>query len=195
MKTFVKKLVLAGFVVVLSSVASAQGRRTYTPGTNSYGSSLAYGYNNEILTNFTSGSIITEKPCNNSNYPRTCKSSTAIVLEGAYLHTVTSEIQAGARVIVNNTGDDTLFTLLALGVYNFDTDFKNAFFAQGGLGIYPVLKNDLSAYESKIGFFIGAGKRFPIWDRINYIPSLSMVKKGDLDFGFDIQFLAFSFMF
>jgi hypothetical protein len=194
LKNYVQTLFAAGLIfLAFAPQAFSQTRRgtTYTPGTTAYGSSISYGYSNEIITNFTSGNLITEKPCNAVG----CKSQTTTMLQGAYLRSINANIQAGARMVINNNGDETLFTLLALGVYNFDTDFKNAFFGQGGIGIYPVLKSNLSGYENKIGFFIGGGKRFPIWDRVNYIPSISLVKKGDLDIGFDIEFLNFSLMF
>lgn len=193
LKTYIQTIFLLSVAMAFAPQSFAQSRRTYSPGTSAYGSSISYGYQNEFITNFTSGSIVSEKPCTGPY--DACKSRTSILLQGAYLHSMNSNIQAGAQVIVSKPVDDTLFTLVALGVYNFENDFKNAFFVQGGIGIYPVLKPFPNGYESKLGIMIGAGKRFPIWDRINYIPSISLLKKGDLDVGFDVEFLNFSIMF
>lgn len=190
MKKLIQTLFASAFIVALAPQVFAQGRRgTYSPGTSAYGSSIAYGYNNEIITNFTSGTLISGKACAN------CSSVTSIQLQAAYLRTMNANVQAGGWVNINNTGSDTLFTLVGLGVYNFETDFKNSFFAQGGLGIYPVPKSIGPGYESKFGFMIGAGKRFPLWDRVNYIPTLSLEKRGDLDISFVIQLINFSIMF
>lgn len=203
MKTWIRILSLVATALTLSSMALtstgfAQTRRSstsnYSPGTSAYGSSIAYGYSNEFITNFTSGSIVSEKQCNGPG----CKTYTGITLQGTYLHTMNSNVQAGAFAKIYKPYDDTLFTLVGLGVYNLTTDFKNSIFFMGGLGIYPVLRSDSSTgstWENKLGFTLGAGKRFPIWDRINYIPSVSIFKKGDLDFGFDLEFLNFSIMF
>ncbi|MGZ3747247.1 MAG: hypothetical protein ACXWRE_07750 [Pseudobdellovibrionaceae bacterium] len=159
---------------------------------SSYTSSVSYGTENELITNGTFGFLFSGKDCKN------CDSQTTIDISGTYLRTINANVQAGAlaRVTSYSGGySETLLTLVALGVYNFDTSFKQSFFVEGGLGIYPVRKEIGPGHESKFGLLIGAGKRFPIWGNVNYIPTVSLVKKGDLDFGFDIEFLNFSIMF
>lgn len=194
MKKFIQNILAATIVLGSSSVVFAQygSRGGYYSG-SSYGSSISYANENEIITNFTHGSLVTGKATTDS------PTRTVITIAGGYLRTVNANVQAGAQAQIQSYsggGDsETLLTLVGLGVYNFDTNFKQSFFVQGGLGIYPVLKSDGTGHESKFGFLVGGGKRFPIWGNVNYIPTASLVKKGDLDIGFDIQFLNFSIMF
>lgn len=192
MRKFIQNILAATIVITFASTVHAQyGSRNYS-GSSTYTSSVAFGTQNEIITNFTSGSLLSGKQCKN------CDSTTVINVQAEYLRTVTAEVQAGALAEIQSTSggnSETLLTLVAMGVYNFDTNFKQAFFVQGGLGIYPVPKENASGHESKFGFLIGGGKRFPLWGNVNYIPTASLVKKGDLDIGFDIEFLNFSIMF
>lgn len=203
MRKFVQNLLAATIVIASASTvyaqygsrgtASSSGSSYY--GSSSYSSSVSFGSPNEIIMSLTgvgtNGSMQSGKECKN------CTSETVTTIGANYLRTINSNVQAGAQAQFKSTSgpSETQLTLVALGVYNFDTTFKDAFFVQGGLGIYPVLKDDLSGHESKFGFMIGGGKRFPLWGNVNYIPSASLVKRGDIDFAFDIQFLNFSVMF
>lgn len=153
---------------------------------------MSFASENEIITNFTHGSLISEKKTKNGS------TQTTVTIAGTYLRTINANVQGGAIAEIQSVSggnSETLLTLVGLGVYNFDTNFKQSFFVQGGLGVYPVLKDNSADHESKIGFLVGGGKRFPIWGNVNYIPTASLVKKGDLDIGFDIEFLNFSIMF
>lgn len=195
MRKFIQNILAASIVLgSASTVFAQQGTRSggYYSG-STYGSSVAYGTPNEIITNFTSGSLLAGQSC------KDCDNVTNITVRAMYLRTFSGNVQIGAQAgleSVSGDNSETLLTLVGMGVYNFDTNFKEAFFVQGGLGIYPVLKDDGSGdHESKFGFLVGGGKRFPIWGNVNYIPTASLVKKGDLDIGFDIEFLNFSIMF
>lgn len=194
MKKFVQNMLISTALILSASTVFAQyGTRSGSySGSSSYSSSVSFGTENELITNGTYGKILTGKACKN------CDSETNTDISATYLRTITANIQGGVLANINSISggtSETLLTLVALGVYNFDTSFKQAFFAQAGLGIYPVLKDNAPGHESKFGFLIGGGKRFPIWGNVNYIPTVSLVKKGDLDFGFDIEFLNFSLMF
>jgi hypothetical protein len=194
LKKFVQNILISTtFILSASTVFAQYGTRSSNySGSSSYSSSVSFGTENELITNGTFGKILTGKACKN------CDSRTDTNISATYLRTINANIQGGVLANINSTSggtSETLLTLVALGIYNFDTSFKQAFFAQGGLGIYPVAKDNAPGYESKFGFLIGGGKRFPIWGNVNYIPTVSLVKKGDLDFGFDIEFLNFSLMF
>lgn len=200
MRKFIQNILAASIVIVAASAAQAQygsGSRSGSYGSSyssssSYTSSVSYGTENELITNFTTGTLYAGKAC------KDCDSATTIILRGHYLRTMTPNVQAGVMAGIESYSggnSDTRLTLMALGVYNFDTSFKQSFFVQGGLGIYPVPKDNEPGTEGKLGILIGAGKRFPIWGNVNYIPTASLVKKGDIDFAFDIQFLNFSIMF
>jgi len=196
-RKFIQNILAASVIIVSTSTVYAQYGGSHSSGGyysgSTYGSSVSYGYNNEIITNFTSGHLWSGKPCSR------CDSGTDINVEGRYLRTLNSNVQVGGDVDIHSVSggygeSETMLSLVGIGVYNFDTNFKQAFFAEGGIGIYPV-PNDKGTHDSKFGFFVGGGKRFPLWDRISYIPTLDLVKKGDLDIAFDIEFLNFSFMF
>ncbi|MBC7371855.1 MAG: hypothetical protein H7326_09830 [Bdellovibrionaceae bacterium] len=197
MKTLIKNIFAAALVISAASYAHAQrggGRPSGYTSPPSYGSSVSFGHQNEIITNFTNGSLFSGKRTKNGS------AVTDADLGVKYLRTVNSNIQAGGQVrlqTVGNTPSHTDFTVLGIGVYNFDLDFKQAFFAEGGVGIYPVFNDDPAVrnWENKFGLYIAGGKRFPIWERVSFIPTIALVKKGDVDFAIDIQFLNFSIMF
>ena len=187
MRKFIQNLLAASVVLVFTSSVFAQNR-SYS----SYTSSMAFANENEIITNFTNGSLVSEKQTKSG------PTETTTTIAATYLRTINGNIQGGVQAQIESLSggaSETLLTLVALGVYNFDTSFKQSFFVQGGLGIFPVRKDPGTGHESKFGLLIGGGKRFPIWGNVNYIPTASLVKKGDLDFGFNIQFLNFSIMF
>jgi hypothetical protein len=206
MRKLVQNILATSVIIAASSMAHAQYNPRarsgtspstapstgYYTGSSSYGSSVSYGHSNEIITNFSRGTIYSGKDQKNGD------SRTTIDIQGKYLRVLTANIQIGGQAgfrSISGGGGQTLLTALGIGVYNFDTDIKNSFFVEGGLGIYPVLKDTGTDYESKFGLYAGGGKRFPIWERVSYIPTAALVKKGDLDFAFDIQFLNFSIMF
>jgi len=196
LRKFIQNILAATLVMTFASTVFAQSRGSSTGGYysgSSYSSSMSFASENEIITNFTHGSLVTEKLRKNGD------TYTTTTIAGTYLRTINANVQGGVMAQFQSTNmsgtSETLMTLVGMGVYNFDTNFKQSFFVQGGLGIYPVLKELSSEHESKFGFFVGGGKRFPIWGNVNYIPTASLVKKGDLDFGFNIQFLNFSIMF
>lgn len=198
MRTVIKNFFVAALVISAVSFAQAQqrgGRATsgYTS-PSSYGSSISFGHQNEIITNFTQGSVYSGKRTKNGS------SVTDIDVGAKYLRTINSNVQVGGGVRIQSFGggpSHTDLTALAIGIYNFDIDFKQAFFAEGGIGLYPVYNDDpaVKTWESKFGLYVAGGKRFPIWERVSFIPTLALVKKGDVDFAFDIQFLNFSIMF
>ncbi|MBK9323225.1 MAG: hypothetical protein IPM97_09845 [Bdellovibrionaceae bacterium] len=200
MKAFIKNILTVSIILFVTTVAKAQYGRGgssnersggYYTGSSAYGSSVSFGHSNEIITNFSRGTLYSGKSTTNGS------SVTTIDIQGKYLRVWNANVQVGGMVGLYSTSGGvsrTLLTALGIGIYNFDTNIKQAFFAEGGVGIYPVL-NSAGDYDSKFGFYIGGGKRFPIWERVSYIPSASLVKKGDLDFAFDIQFINFSIMF
>jgi hypothetical protein len=195
MSALLQKILAAAVMIAAASTAQAQynsSPRGYTA-PSSYGSSVSYGHSNEIITNFSKGFITSGKNQKGGD------TITTIDIQGKYLRVLNANIQIGGLAEIQSfSGGNsrTLLTALGIGVYNFDTNLKQSFFVEGGLGIYPVQKEYPSNdYESKIGLYVGGGKRFPIWERVSYIPTAALVKKGDLDFAFDIQFLNFSIMF
>lgn len=180
-----KLLALAALSLVVSTTALAQGR---------YRTPAAASYTNEITTLATGGLFYSGKQC------KDCSSGSNMAVGAGYLHTLDSKIQVGGegrlRILskeVSGTGDsETLFDIAGVGAWNFSSDFSNAIFAKAGIGLYAVPKDNLSGYENKIGFFIGAGKRFTWLSNVAYSPEVRLVKKGDIDMGIEVQLINFS---
>ena len=150
MRKFIQNILAASIVFVFASSVFAQSRGSSTGGYYSgstYSSSMSFASENEIITNFTHGSLVSEK------LRKSGSTYTTTTIAATYLRTINAEIQAGVMAEIKSTNlsgtSETLMTLVGMGVYNFDTNFKQAFFAQGGLGIYPVLKENSGEHESK----------------------------------------------
>ena len=91
----------------------------------------------------------------------------------------------------------TKLTVVGTGTYNLDADYANSIFFKAGLGLYPVTKVSPTGIDNKsdIGFFLAAGKRFKLWDHVNYKPALVISKISDLDVQFTVLFLNVSLNF
>ncbi len=94
----------------------------------------------------------------------------------------------------DGSGNKALFAAIGVFTYNFQTNLRDAFFAQGGLGLYPAYE-DNDGFESKLSFFAGLGKRFEMWGKINYMPYARVWKRGDENTRFEIQALNFSIFY
>lgn len=203
------KHIIAIVALSLSCTAFAAQTTTATPGSkvakNGYsddfgrGPSASSGYSymgsyiHEIDTNMTVGSYTSEKAYKDAD------TGTNLSLSGAYLHYLKDGIQVGGEASfsslskeLSGTGDsETIFDLVGVGVYNFQNDLKESIYAKAGIGLYSVLNDDHDGYESKLGFFIGAGKRFPLFPSVTYNPEIRLTKKGDIDMGLSIALINF----
>ena len=199
------KLIVSLAAVVLSvSVANAKSKSSNTyvakaaPAERSYASEnsfLAGGSNdNEFETMMTNGLFTSEKLCKN------CNTGTTFDIGASYLHYLRDGFQVGgegrlrllSKEVSVSGNSETLLDLAAVGAYNFQSDLKNSIFVKAGVGIYSVEKDNADGYESKLGLFVGAGKRFALWNNVSYTPELRLVKKGDIDMGIEIALLNFS---
>ncbi|UYL09208.1 hypothetical protein B9G69_001280 [Bdellovibrio sp. SKB1291214] len=183
------KLIVAAAVIAsaLCSVASAKD----------YSSTSFTSYSsqplNEVTTNLTQGYFYS------GNRYKDGDSGSAIVASASYLRYLKDGWQVGGEGGLqilseewSGTRDsETLLTVVGIGAYNFESDIKTSLYAKAGVGLYPVLDN-MGEYKSQLGFFIGGGKRFQIFNSITYTPELRLEKKGDLDLGVNIAFLNFS---
>lgn len=183
-----KLFALASLALIFSTTAFAQRNNNF------YRTPAAGSYMNEITTNATGGLFFSGKQC------KDCSSGSNLSLGVGYLTTLDNQIQVGGegrlRILskeTSGTGDsETLFDIVGVGVWNMTTDFANAIFAKGGIGLYAVPKDDLSGYENKIGFFVGGGKRFTWFTNVAYSPELRLIKKGDIDLGIEVHIINFS---
>ncbi len=197
MNLFAKMGLTSALALGLFSVASAKTATTATTKTSTYRAPAAVdssGFKNEITTNLTSGYFYSEKAC------KDCSTASVLDVSGSYLRHLQDNIQVGGEARLRNlskevsgTGSsENLIDLAAIAAYNFQPDMKNSFYGKGGIGFYSVRKNALDGYESKLGLFVGAGKRFELLPSVTYTPELRLVKKGDIDIGFELALLNFS---
>jgi hypothetical protein len=183
------KTLLVAAAVIASALCSVASAKDYTSSSfTSYSSQPL----NEVTTNLTQGYFFSGNRTKNGD------SGTDIMVSASYLRYLTDGWQVGGegglRIVskqLSDTGDsETLITLVAIGAYNFESDIKSSLYAKAGVGLYPV--RDGADYNSQLGFFVGGGKRFQIFNGITYTPELRLEKKGDLDMGVSIAFLNFS---
>jgi hypothetical protein len=150
-------------------------------------------FQNEILTNFTSGGFTSSSPC------KDCKTTTDIGINLSYLYFLPGHLQnklqvgaeGGLGSVSVNGNSNTNFNLLGVGAYNLENDFKNSIFFKAGLGLYTVQGTGMGS-ETKFGLFLGGGKRFAWLNNVTLSPEARIVKRGDLDIGFQFNILNFS---
>ena len=189
-----KKMILVLVPILIAVTAQAQQRKAAPAPkmvTPSYEQPTTYswsnGFTHELDVNLSSGYIKSYKIGN--------KSVTDFQIFASYSYDFTSAIQLGADVGFGSFDSESRFTLAGTGTYNFASDYSDAFFAKGGLGLYPVTKiSNTGTIENKneLGIYIAGGKRFKIWDHVNYKPFISVQKISDNDAEFTIQFFNIS---
>jgi hypothetical protein len=145
----------------------------------------------EIQTAFSTGSYVTDRVGTNN--------LTVLTVMGSWARFVKPKIQAGGEIkFISASGagsSSSNFDVVGFGTYNFDDDIHNSFYAKGGLGLFAIPPASGNGFENKFGFMVAGGKRFPLWERIQYSPEVRIYKKGDLDMYVDIYFLNLSLMF
>ena len=138
----------------------------------------------ELQTMNTGGGI--------SSFKAGGETNTVIEAGAAITKVIRSNIQAGVEANFYNQsggGGSSYFQIMGIGVYNFDNNLKNSFYAKGGLGMLNAI-NDKFKNESKIGFMVGAGKRILLMDKVAYTPEGRLVI---VDGGTRFQIMALNF--
>ena len=188
-----KQLLAIGAMAFLMSAQNtfAQKRIQHTNPAPNYIGSYTPNYKNEVDLNLSNGAIHSYKVGNSSN--------TDINAFVSYRMLLQDHIQVGGEggFTSYSFGGSSKNLIAAMGVftYNFDSELKNSLFVEGGAGLYPAFSKDTSTYDSKFSFFAGFGKRYSIWDHVNYKPLFRIAKYGDQDMEFLIQALNISLMF
>ncbi len=190
-----KKLTLV-FVSILFSLSSQAQQRKAAPAakmvTPSYQQpaqsyTWSNGFTHEVDVNLSSGYF--------RSFKSGSKSITDFSIFTSYSYDFMSQLQLGADVGLSSFDSTSRFTLAGTGTYNFNPDYADSIFVKGGLGFYPITKiSDTGTVENKneIGLYVSGGKRFKIWDHVNYKPSISILKISSADPEFNIQFLNIS---
>lgn len=120
------------------------------------------------------------------------ETSTIISAQASLTKVIRSNIQAGGEAKFYNEsggGGSSYFELMAVGVYNFDNNLKDSFYAKAGLGMLNVI-NSTFKNESKLGFLVGGGKRMLIFDKVAYTPEGRLIV---VDGGTRFEILALNF--
>ena len=127
--------------------------------------------------------------------------NTDINFYGGYHRDWQNNMQWGAEagLLSYPDGNDSKTLVAAMGMltYNLDSNYRDAFFAQGGIGLHPAWDEEGVGGEYKSAFsFTGSfGKRMEVWGKINYKPYVRIAKYGDEDISFEIQALNFSIFY
>lgn len=185
------KLVIFAITVLLAGTAQAQYKKTQiTKAPVSFASSVE----NEVDLTMTNLSIRSyEAPGGDKN--------TDINVYGGFHRDWQNNMQWGFEggLLAFPDGSDTKTLLAAMGMltYNLNSNYRDAFYVQGGLGLYPAWDEDRTGGEYKSSFSMTAsfGKRFEVWGKINYKPYFRMAKYGDEDLSFEVQALNFSIFY
>lgn len=107
------------------------------------------------------------------------------------------QLGAEAGLLSYPDGSDTKTLIAAMGMvtYNLDSNYRDAFYVQGGLGLHPAYDDDDGEYKSAFSMTASFGKRIEVWGKINYKPYARIAKYGDEDMSFEIQALNFSIFY
>lgn len=186
------KMTLTAFALlafITSANAQQRTRTTSAPAPTRY--SFASNTEHEVVLNASKVAV------ESYDYG---KKRTDITVYGAYNHHFKDNIQLGGEGGLlpgtsSGGGSKTLIAAMGVFTYNLDTNLRESFFAQGGLGLYPAFDDDDNDFESKISFFGGFGKRFEMWGKINYMPYFRIWKRGEEDSRFEIQAFNFSIFY
>jgi hypothetical protein len=196
MKLSFKKIAVAfsSLALVVSSTALAQKKsKTSTDWTSPTYSTLGSTYIHEVDLNLSMGQLY--------NYKHGDNSYSDLTAIGSYNRVIQDQIQVGALAGFSNTyrdrsNDNTmLFTLMGTGTYNFDSNLDESIFATGGIGLAPAYEEDDREFVSAMSFFVGAGKRFKLYEHVHYKPQLRIEKLGSMDTAIRLLFLNVSLMF
>lgn len=166
--------------------AAAPARKMVTP---SYQAPVSvstpawgHAFQNELDLNLSEGYLRT--------YKIGSKSYTDLNLFAAYSYDLGQNLQVGADVGLQSFDSTTRITLVGTGTYNLDPNYSNSVFFKGGLGLYPVQKDLASSdIKSEFGLYVAAGKRFKLFDHVNYKPMIAIAKISDLDAQITVLFL------
>lgn len=162
-------------------------------GSSLFDSSAYSGAKRELSLSSTNSTII------NSN------NNTNMSLNGEYKHTIAAGMQVGGifnMVVANSNGtNNTYMGIWGSFTYNFNKswDVTDSFFATGALGLMDEALSysggQSATSEKKFSYLAYAGKRFTLFNRINYVPQGGIRKVGSTDLAVVIMPINFSILF
>jgi|GEM_PF-5242265 len=140
-------------------------------------------YLNELQVNDTHGYFKQYKSGN--------ESVSLLEISGSYLRLIKPQIQVGGGVLLHSATGNSYNEFWGQGIYNMDSNLAHAFYGVAAVGMFNTV-NNRGLNESKFGFYLGAGKRFPLWGNVNYAPELRLANRGDGNLNLDIYFIKLS---
>ncbi len=125
------------------------------------------------------------------------KNISDLYIAASYSYDIGHNIQVGGDASFQSYDSTTRLSAVGTGTYNLDANYADSIFFKSGVGLFPVTKLTNGKLEDKneIGLYIAAGKRFKLWDHVNYKPVIMIAKISDLDAQFIVQFLNVSLNF
>ncbi len=177
-------------MIVSSSLAFAQMRTRSMASTVPSSSSYA----NELMTNLSGGIFSSGKACEK------CETGSTLAVRVSYLSSWQSSLQRGIEAsffnvseeLSSNGKSETLVDVAGVMAHNLSSDFSNSLFVKGGIGFFSVYESSNSNKETKLGLFVGAGKRFYWLDHVAFAPEVRLTKKGDTTPALSIHALNFA---
>ncbi len=162
---------------------------TYQQPTSSPSTWSGNSFKHEVDLNFSQGYFRTA----NSGG----KSYSDLNVFASYSYDFGHNFQIGGDGGIQSVDSTTKLTVVGTGTYNLDSDYSNSIFFKAGLGLFPITKVTATGVDNKsdIGFYVAAGKRFKLWDHVNYKPAIVISKISDQDVQFTVQFLNVSLNF
>ena len=173
--------------LVKKTVQPAYKQPTAT--TSTTGWSYGNGFKHEVDLNLSQGYFRT--------YNVAGKNISDLNVFASYSYDIGHNFQVGGDAGFQSIDSISKLTAVATGTYNLDANYADSIFFKAGLGLYPVTKITNFKIEDKndFGLFVAAGKRFKLWDHVNYKPFVAVAKISDFDVQFIVQFLNVSVNF
>lgn len=123
--------------------------------------------------------------------------SSEVNISGMYAYLIQENLQLGTQISVGTSstpkGSTSNTDIYGIGIYNFNPELYNSYFGFLGVGVGTVFTKEGS--ESKFGSRLGAGKRFPIISKVQYVPMAWVEKVGAFDPTISLMPINFSLIF
>jgi hypothetical protein len=119
--------------------------------------------------------------------------NTNITLHAMYGYFFMPHVEGAVEFNLENRPGLNSVTVFIDGIYNFQSDYNNAFFILGGFGLNSVSSRGSSSSTSSMKF--GGGKRIQMWGPVSLMPIAWIQKDGSADMVTNIMPINFSILF
>jgi hypothetical protein len=120
--------------------------------------------------------------------------NSSLDVRGMYGHFFVPQIEGAVELSLSNSSNGGTATIIFFdGIYNFQPEYSNAFFAFAGFGITSYSGRNNSSSTSGMKF--GGGKRIQMWGPVSLMPMAWIQKDGSADAVTNIMPLNFTVLF